>query len=129
MAQRRGSVQVVRVGYSGDDHGLQWAQCRMAALGHEWHHVGPITDDSELGYKVPISLPANSIGYRSQCSNCSTTKVKWMSRRGFESVTRYYHPDGYSRQGEEALSPQEWREQWFLTLLGPEEPKARKRAA
>src|SRR5436190_11061181 len=100
MAQQRRQVQVVKLDSPGEDHGLQWAQCRQSVLGHEWRHDGLITDDSELGYRVPISMPANSVGYRSQCTNCTTIKVKWMSRHTFESMTRYYHPDGYSRQGE-----------------------------
>jgi hypothetical protein len=110
------------VGFNGgtpeQDHGLQWAQCRQSVLGHQWLHQGLITDDNELGFRVPISMPVDSIGYRSQCSYCTTTKVKWMSRRGFETLTRYHHPQGYSRRGDEALDAGEWRTLWIVNALG-----------
>src|SRR4051812_10899500 len=113
---------VVTVGFNGgtpeQDHGLQWARCRQSVLGHEWKHMGLITDDNEMGFRVPLILPADAIGYRSQCTFCTTTKVKWMARRGLQTITRYHHPEGYSRRGEEALDHEEWRTLWIVTELG-----------
>lgn len=110
------------VGFNGgtpeQDHGLQWAQCRQSVLGHEWKHMGLVTDDNEMGFRVPAPLAVDSIGYRSTCSYCTTTKVKWMARRGYMTVTRYYHPEGYSRRGEEALDAGEWRTLWIVNALG-----------
>jgi hypothetical protein len=71
----------------------------------------------------------DSIGYRSECSNCATTKIKWMSRHGYETITRYHHPDGYSRRGEEALTNEEWRQQWMVSLLGDLGKPTRKRVS
>jgi hypothetical protein len=90
----------------------------MSVLGHQWQHLGLITDENEMGFRVPISLPADSIGYRSQCTYCTTTRIKWMARRGYESVVRYHHPQGYSRRGEDALSFEEWRSVWIVQALG-----------
>lgn len=115
---------MVRVGFGGgtpeEDHGLQWAQCRQSALGHQWKHDNkPI--DPELnkhGYRPPLTMDYDCFGFRSHCTYCGTDKVKWMARKGYETVTRYYHPDGYSRTGEEALDAEEWRTVWIVTTIG-----------
>lgn len=117
---------MVRVGFGGgtpeEDHGLQWAQCRQAALGHQWKH-DPKPIDPELnkwGFQAPISMPAESYGFRSVCSYCHTNKVKWVAARGYETVTRYYHPDGYSRTGAESLDAEEWRRVWIVSSIPSE---------
>jgi hypothetical protein len=91
--------------------------------------MGLITDDNELGFRVPTMLPIDAIGYRSQCSYCTTTKVKWMARRGLQTLTRYHHPSGYSRRGEEALDAEEWRNLWIVTALADADRPAVVRAS
>lgn len=49
------------------------------------------------------------IGYPSNCGTCGTERMRWITRYG-ETVVRYEHPEGYSRTGDDKLSPREWRE-------------------
>ena len=112
------------IGYGGGtpatDHGLQWAQCRQSALGHQWKHDNkPIDPDlNKHGYRAPFTMSDAVVGWRSSCTYCHTDKVKWIDRSSREVVTRYYHPDGYSRRGEESLDGAEWREVWLIQAIG-----------
>jgi hypothetical protein len=56
-----------------------------------------------------------TVGLRSQCADCKTDRVKWITRSG-EVITRYHHPDGYSLHGEDRLSGQQWRSS-FVTKV------------
>ena len=123
------------VGFNGgtpaQDHGLQWAQCRQAALGHQWKHDNkPIDPDlNKHGYRAPLTMTNAVIGWRSHCTYCNTDKVKWIDRSDHTIVTRYYHPDGYSRTGEEALDATEWREVWLVHAIADMEREQQKQAA
>jgi hypothetical protein len=115
---------VVTIGYGGrtpqEDHGLQWAQCRPGALGHEWKHDRKPLDPelNRHGYRPPAWMNYQSVGFRSTCNFCHTTKVKWIDLRTKEvSSPRYYHPEGYARRGEEALDMTEWRNVWLVTTM------------
>lgn len=66
-----------------------------------------------------------SIGFRSTCTFCTTAKVKWIDQRTKEIATRYYHPDGYSRTGEESLDRAEWLEFFLVTALADQEREAK----
>jgi len=101
--------------------GLQYAQCR--SLGHEWKHQGFVTDETDPGFRRPMGAEYGSVGYRSQCVYCLTQRIKWLGRRGSLGPTRYFHPDGYERRGEDKLTQEEWRGTWLVSLLGePEKP-------
>lgn len=87
---------------------LAFATCR--AMGHEWNHSSPIgTDDPEGRFKAPFGGTTGMIGYPSTCGSCGTERMRWITRWG-ETLVRYEHPEGYSRTGEDKLSPREWRE-------------------
>lgn len=91
---------------------LRFAQCR--SLGHEWRHKGTVDGGATQW---------GSIGLRSQCSDCKTERTKWVTRSG-EVNTRYEYPDGYSRHGEERISPQQWRSSFVLTLFDEQQARA-----
>lgn len=115
---------VVTVGFNGgtpqQDHGLQWAQCRPGALGHEWKHDRKPMDPelNRHGYRPPGWMSYQSVGFRSTCNFCHTVKVKWIDLRTKEvSSPRYYHPEGYARRGDEALDMAEWRSVWLVSTI------------
>lgn len=81
---------------------LRFAQCR--SLGHEWRHKGTVHDEN----KAPLGVSFGTVGLRSQCADCKTDRVKWVTRSG-EVHTRYDYPDGYSLHGDDRMSPQQWR--------------------
>jgi len=89
-----------------------FAQCR--SLGHEWRHRGPVTEDHEE-VRRPHGIVWGTVGLRSQCADCKTDRIKWITRSG-EVITRYTYPDGYSLHGDDRLSSQQWRSQ-FVTRL------------
>ncbi len=90
------------------DRELAFATCR--AMGHEWHHSKPIgTDDPDGRWRAPFGGSTGMIGYPSTCSMCGTERMRWMTRFG-ETIVRYDHPDGYSRTGEDKMTPREWRQ-------------------
>jgi hypothetical protein len=66
--------------------------------------------------KAPLGVEFGTIGLRSQCADCKTDRVKWVTRSG-EVRTRYDYPDGYSQHGEEKLSSQEWRHQFVIRIF------------
>ena len=88
---------------------MRFAQCR--SLGHEWRHKGVVTDNS----KAPYGVEFGTVGLRSQCADCKTDRVKWVTRSGLVH-TRYEYPEGYSQHGEERLSPQEWRTTFVVRI-------------
>jgi len=91
-----------------------FAQCR--SLGHEWRHKGKVQDTT----KAPLGIEFGTIGLVSQCADCTTTRIKWITRSG-EVHSRYDYPEGYQRRGEdERRSPQEWRQE-FVSQLFEEE--------
>lgn len=85
-----------------------YAQCR--SLGHEWRHKGR-TDQQD-----PSSVLWGAIGLVSQCADCKTRRVKWVTRSG-EVSTRYEYPEGYSTHGEERRTLREWRVSYVTTLF------------
>jgi hypothetical protein len=89
---------------------LRFAQCR--SLGHEWRHKGVMQDNS----KAPFGVEFGTVGLRSQCADCKTDRVKWVTRSG-EVITRYDYPDGYSRHGEERLTSREWRSNFVVRIF------------
>jgi hypothetical protein len=94
---------------------LRFAECR--SLGHEWRKGSVLgTDDTHDSFKRPFGAATGMIGIPSRCANCGTNKVRWITRSG-ESVTRYEHPDGYSRHGDEVLSAKEWRHEYVETIF------------
>lgn len=94
-----------------------FAECR--SLGHEWRKGKPIGSDDGVNW--------GSIGIPSECSNCGTSKVRWITRSG-ESKTRYEYPDGYSRHGEEVLSVREWRHEYIETIFSQFERSTTRKA-
>jgi hypothetical protein len=94
---------------------LEYAECR--SLGHEWRKHAPVgVDDQHSSIRRPFALSTGCIGIPSTCTVCGTEKVRWITRSG-ESVTRYEHPEGYSRHGDDVLSAQEWRHNYVETLF------------
>lgn len=85
-------------------------------MGHSWKHGPAIGSDTEHGWQVPFGGAYGMIGKPSACGNCGTERMRWISRSG-ESHIRYRHPDGYSRHGEERMSPQEWRREYVATIF------------
>ena len=88
---------------------LLYAQCR--AMGHEWRHRGHVGADE----RRPFNL-YESVGLVSQCADCKTRRVKWITRSG-EVMTRYEYPDGYSLHGDDRLTTQQWRSQFVVRLF------------
>lgn len=104
MAQARNSLVAQR---RADP--LRFAQCR--SLGHEWRHKGVVQDAN----RAPHGVTFGTVGLRSQCADCKTDRVKWVTRSG-EVHTRYEYPDGYSLHGDDRMSPQQWRSS-FVTKV------------
>jgi hypothetical protein len=100
-----------RVTAARDDLARQYAQCR--SLGHTWHHIG--WADPTL--RRPLG-DYNVLAFVSRCEHCQTERTKWVSPQGHRGTTSYAYPDGYSRHGDEALTRDEWRRTWVVTLLG-----------
>ena len=98
---------------AADPH--QFAQCR--SMGHEWRHKGQVGADESRPFNF-----YESVGLISQCSDCKTRRIKWITRSG-EVVSRYEHPDGYSLHGEERLSTQQWRSTFVVTLFQSAPPE------
>jgi len=92
-----------------------FASCR--SMGHEWHHQNPIgVDDTSDHYRRPFGGSTGMVGMPSHCSMCGMDRVRWITRSG-EVITRYEAPTGYSRHGEDKLSPQEWRSAYVSELF------------
>jgi len=85
------------------------------SLGHQWRHTGLIGSDDENA-RAPFGGSFGMIGYRSICSNCKTVRTKWITRSG-EVMNRYEYAEGYSRRGDERLSPHQWRASLAVTLF------------
>lgn len=109
----------------------EYVECH--SLGHQWKHRGLIGIDDEGDHRRPFGGSFGMVGYRSQCTNCKTTRIKWITRSG-EIVNRYEYPDGYSRRGDDRLSHHEWRETFAVSLFSQFEhsapvKRARRRAS
>ena len=102
-----------------------FAECR--SLGHEWRKGKPLGVDDEHNLRRPFAFSSGSIGIPSHCVNCGTEKVRWITRSG-ESQTRYNHPDGYSRHGDEVISVSEWRHSYVESIFQQFEKQVMKRA-
>lgn len=98
---------------------MLYAQCR--SMGHEWRHKGTVGKDDRRPFNM-----YDSVGMVSQCSDCKTRRVKWITRSG-EVITRYEHPDGYSLHGDDKLTTREWRSTFVIGFF--QEPAARSGAA
>lgn len=98
---------------AGKKEPLQFAECR--SLGHEWRKGQPIGLHDDTDWNRPLA-GMSSIGIPSNCQNCGTEKVRWITRGG-ESITRYRHPEGYERHGDEVLTHREWRANYVDTLF------------
>ena len=100
---------------------LEVVECH--SLGHQWKHTGLIgTDDPDS--RAPFGGSYGMVGYRSICSNCTSVRTKWITRSG-EVVNRYEYVDGYSRRGDDRLSPQQWRTSFAVSLFESFEQSAR----
>ena len=91
---------------------MAYAQCR--SMGHEWRHRGTANEHDH----APFSM-FGAVGLVSQCSDCKTRRVKWVTRSG-EVITRYEHPDGYSLHGDERMTTREWRSSFVTRYFEPE---------
>ena len=101
---------------------LRFAECR--SMGHAWQHARKAVGvDDDHGWSVPFGGSFGMVGLPSTCTNCGTERMRWISRSG-ETIPRYRHPDGYSRHGEERLSPQEWRSQYVASIFDAFEKRA-----
>lgn len=89
---------------------LRFAQCR--SLGHEWRHKGVVAENA----RAPLGISFGTVGLRSQCADCKTDRIKWVTRSG-EVITRYEYPDGYSLHGDDRLSPQQWRSSFVVRIF------------
>ena len=89
---------------------LRFAQCR--SLGHEWRHKGVMQDNN----KAPMGVTFGTVGLQSQCADCKTWRVKWVTRSG-EVHTRYDYPDGYSLHGEDRMTSQQWRSSFVVRIF------------
>lgn len=108
------------------DRELRFAECR--SLGHEWRKGAVLGIDDEHGtFRRPFGMSTGMIGIPSHCNTCGTDKIRWITRTG-ESFTRYDHPEGYSRHGDERLSHAEWRHQYVETIWEEFEVHSRKLA-
>lgn len=106
-----------------DTRELSFAECR--SLGHEWHKGKPLGIDDQHNQRRPYAFTTGSVGIPSNCPNCGTTKVRWITRSG-ESQTRYEYPDGYSRHGDDVLTPKEWRHTYVETIFAQFERNIRR---
>lgn len=96
------------------DQELRFIECR--SLGHEWRKQSMIgVDDTDDTFRRPYGMSTGMIGIPSSCHNCGTRKVRWITRSG-ESLTRYEHPDGYSRHGDDRLTHQEYRHEYVTAI-------------
>ena len=96
------------------------------SLGHQWRHTGLIgTDDHDA--RAPFGGSYGMIGYRSICGNCTTVRTKWITRSG-EVLNRYEYVDGYSRRGDDRLSPHQWRTALAVSLFESFEQSAARSA-
>lgn len=86
------------------------------SLGHQWRHTGLIGIDDMGDFKRPFGASTGMVGYRSICGNCKATRIKWITRSG-EVVNRYEYAEGYSRRGDDRMSPHEWRQTFAVTLF------------
>lgn len=112
MASRRASATAPAQNL---DRESRFASCR--SMGHEWTHRQAVgTDDTADGFKRPFGASTGMVGLPSHCQTCGTHRMRWVTRSG-EVVTRYEHPDGYSRHGDDRLRPQEWRSMYVETLF------------
>ena len=93
---------------------LEHAECH--ALGHQWRHRNVIGIDDPGDFARPFGASTGMVGYRSQCSNCKTERIKWITRSG-EVINRYDYAEGYSRRGDDRLSAHEWRESFAVSLF------------
>lgn len=120
--EKAGMAKVVRL---NTDLQLRFAECR--SLGHEWRKGKVLgVDDTHDSFKRPFGAGTGMIGIPSACANCGTQKVRWITRSG-ESTTRYEHPDGYSRHGDEVISVAQWRSDYVETIFAQFETSTRKR--
>ena len=86
-------------------------------MGHEWHHGNAIgTDDRDDGHRRPFGAETGMVGLPSECGVCRSSRVRWVTRSG-EVVTRYEYVEGYSRHGEDRLSPREWRTSYVARIF------------
>ncbi len=103
----------------------EFAECR--SMGHTWRHHKPIGIDDRTHHRRPFGMSTGMVGLPSRCSTCGTERVRWVTRSG-EVVTRYEHPDGYSRHGDERLTSAEWRRSYvgaiFADYLDHDTPAA-----
>lgn len=90
------------------------------AFGHQWRIGNPIgIDDTHDTIKRPFGLATGMVGIPSECVNCTSSKVRWVTRSG-DSINRYDYVDGYSRRsanGDEVLSKSEWTHNYVDRLF------------
>ena len=96
------------------DIDYRYATCR--SMGHEWHHGDPIGIDDEHRYPRPFGAGTGMLGLPSHCRMCTMDRLRWLTRSG-DVVVRYYPPEGYSRHGDDRLTPQQWRSTYVETLF------------
>ena len=104
------------------------------AFGHQWRLGSAIgIDDTHPNIKRPFAMSTGMLGIPSECISCTSSKVRWVTRSG-ENINRYDYVEGYQRRtanGDEVLTPQEWRHNYVETLFAEFEATAtgRKRKA
>ena len=99
----------------------RFAQCR--SMGHEWHHAAPVGSDNAGRFRVPFGMSTGMLGFPSTCTVCGTERMRWLTRSG-DYVVRYEHPEGYSRHGEERMSPLDWRRTFVTAVFDDFEQRA-----
>jgi len=86
-------------------------------MGHSWKHRPPLgIDDPSDSFPRPFGMSTGMVGFPSHCSVCGADRMRWISRSG-EVKVRYRYADGYSRHGDEVISPGDWRRSYVARVF------------
>lgn len=91
-------------------------------MGHQWHRVATIGADEQVdGIKRPYGRTGGMLGYHSQCTNCTTFRIAWITRSG-DKINRYGYVDGYSRRGGDRVTHADYRRTYAAILFDEYKP-------
>jgi hypothetical protein len=94
---------------------VKFIECHT--MGHQWSHIGVIAPAEQVeGFKRPFGAVTGMVGYHSGCTNCTTTRVAWITYSG-EKINRYRYPESYSRRGENRVTHAEYRRTFAAVLF------------
>ena len=108
-----------------------FADCHV--LGHSWRHLGKVggnhVSPEERGrerFRPPFGA-FDWVGIHSQCINCASERVKWMTRGG-ETINRYLYAEGYLLPRGESISKLEWRQNYVASVFATPRKKGARSA-